>query len=218
VFDRSAESTKIPVSELNNFPDKQVIFTLKGPWIVSFDTIMGGPENIEFKELADWSKSSEDGIKFYSGKAVYSNSFDLPDSVLKDRKTDIYLDLGVVKNLASVTLNDKYLGVIWTSPWQVKISDVVREKDNRLKIAVANLWVNRLIGDEYKQWDGIENGKWPEWLLNGTKRPSDRYTFTTYRRYKKDDPLMASGLLGPVTVMNTIKPSSQGNPRVPILK
>jgi hypothetical protein len=65
---------------------------------------------------------------------------------------------------------------------------------------VANLWINRLIGDESESWDGIENGKWPEWLINGTQRPSKRYTFTTHRYYKKGDPLVESGLIGPVNV------------------
>ena len=44
----------------------------------------------------------------------------------------------------------------------------------------------------------MENG--PNGLLNGTKRPTKRYTFTTHRFYKKDDPLSESGLIGPVAL------------------
>ena len=66
---------------------------------------------------------------------------------------------------------------------------------------MANLWINRLIGDEKFPDDGIKNGKWPEWLLNGSSRPTGRYTFTTHHYYKKDDPLMPSGLLGPVEIV-----------------
>ncbi|HYA48736.1 MAG TPA: hypothetical protein VEG35_03470, partial [Burkholderiales bacterium] len=64
-----------------------------------------------------------------------------------------------------------------------------------------NLWINRLIGDEAEPWDGVKNGKWPAWLLEGRPRPTRRLTFTTHRFYKTGDPLVPSGLLGPVRVM-----------------
>ena len=103
-----------------------------------------------------------------------------------------------MKNIAKVWLNGQDLGTIWTSPWQVDVSGVLKQGKNELKIEVTNLWGNRLIGDEQKVNDGIVNGQWPEWLLKGEKRPSDRYTFTTYPHYTKDTPLLESGLLGPV--------------------
>jgi hypothetical protein len=106
-----------------------------------------------------------------------------------------------VNNIARVKLNGKNLGVVWTSPWKVRITGTLKEKNNQLEIDVANLWINRLIGDENEPWDGIEGGKWPEWLVNGTERPSKRFTFTTHRFYKKDDPLSESGLTGPVRII-----------------
>ncbi|HRQ51226.1 MAG TPA: hypothetical protein PLR74_11855, partial [Agriterribacter sp.] len=86
------------------------------------------------------------------------------------------------------------------APWQVDITDVVKQKDNELEIAVANLWSNRLIGDEQLPDDGIKNGQWPEWLLLGKARTSGRDTFATYKHYTKDAPLLSSGLIGPVTI------------------
>jgi hypothetical protein len=211
VFFKSEDSFKEPLAESENFTEKQLLMTLNGPWNVSFDTIMGGPSSIVFDDLADWSGRPEDGIKYYSGEALYSKSFSLPESLINDKSKDIYLDLGAVKNIASVTLNGINLGVVWTSPWRINISKTVRVNDNRLEIEVANLWINRLIGDESKPWDGIENGKWPDWVLDGTDRPSNRFTFTTYRYYKKDDPLSESGLLGPVSIMIGNKSLLQAN-------
>jgi hypothetical protein len=120
-----------------------------------------------------------------------------------DRKEliNIHLSLGEVKNIAHVRLNGRDLGIVWTSPWIVSAGDAIREKRNKLEIEVANLWVNRLIGDENKPWDGIEQGKWPDWLLNGTGRTSERFTFTTHRYYKKSDDLSPSGLIGPVSLI-----------------
>ncbi|MDR0394300.1 MAG: hypothetical protein LBH77_03995, partial [Tannerella sp.] len=58
--------------------------------------------------------------------------------------------------------------------------------------------------DEQLPDDGIENGKWPDWLLEGKPRTSERYTFASYRHYKKDSKLFESGLMGPVTIRETV--------------
>ena len=121
------------------------------------------------------------------------------DGELKEN-SEYFLDPGILKNLGRVKLNGKDLGIIWTAPWQVDITDVLKKNGNHLEIEVANLWINRLIGDEAQPWDGINEGKWPEWLLKGTPRESKRYTFTTHHFYKKDDPLAESGLIGPVSI------------------
>ncbi len=102
--------------------------------------------------------------------------------------------------MARVKLNGTTLGTVWTAPWHIDITRQLKTGENSVEIDIANLWINRLTGDEKEPWDGIENGKWPDWLLKGEARPSKRYTFTTHRFYKKDDPLYESGLLGPVTI------------------
>jgi hypothetical protein len=200
VFYKSEINKKNRLAEEKNFPGKSVLMTLDGQWSVAFDTLWGGPSKIEFEKLTDWSIRPEDGIKHYSGKAVYSKTFSLPESEGSLKKSEIYLNLGNVKNIARVKLNNRDLSVVWTSPWEVNISDAVRHTDNNLEITIINLWINRLIGDESEPWDGIENGKWPEWLLNGAQRPTKRYTFTTHRYYKSGDPLVESGLIGPVRI------------------
>ncbi|MFH0761364.1 MAG: glycosyl hydrolase [Bacteroidota bacterium] len=181
----------------------KTLATLEGSWEVSFDPNWGGPESVVFESLTDWTKRPEEGIKYYSGIATYSKTFDLSNNINRDKNNRIYLNLGVVKNMARVRLNGKDLGVIWCAPWQVEITQAVKARGNKLEIEVANLWTNRLIGDENEPDDGVIDGKWPEWLLNGTRRPIKRYTFTTYHYYKKGDPLIESGLMGPVTIRNT---------------
>jgi hypothetical protein len=201
VFYRKAKTGPDKSAVADDFPDNKVVMTLTGPWTVAFDPAWGGPEHIVFDRLDDWSKRPEEGIRHYSGIGTYSMTFDLPGSDAASNSRDLYLDLGVVKNLARVKLNGEDLGVVWTAPWRVRITDAVRDKGNRLEIEVVNLWINRLIGDESEPWDGVEAGRWPAWLIEGKPRPSRRYTFTTHRFYKKDDPLVESGLLGPVRVM-----------------
>lgn len=174
--------------------------TLIGPWTVSFDPRWGGPGSVVFDALTDWTLRPEEGIKYYSGIATYHKTFDLGEEIYLDKNTRTYLNLGEVRNMARVRLNGKDLGVVWCAPWQVEITKALKTKGNRLEIEIANLWPNRMIGDENEPYDGVVDNKWPDWLLKGTPRPTSRYTFTTYRFYKKGDPLLPSGLLGPVSI------------------
>jgi hypothetical protein len=185
-----------------NFPEEQKLTTLSGEWTVSFDPKWGGPGKITFNNLTDWTERPEQGIKYYSGIAVYSKTFDFPISSGYG-KNRLYLNLGEVKNMARVRLNGLDLGVVWTAPWEVDITGILKEKGNQLEIEVANLWPNRLIGDQQYPDDGVKDGKWPEWLIKNGKKTSSRYSFTTYNPYKKDSPLLHSGLLGPVTIQQT---------------
>jgi hypothetical protein len=203
VFYHGEKSVKGQSKHSSIFSEQQTIYTLEGPWNVSFDTVWGGPRNITFNDLTDWTKRPEDGIRYYSGSAVYTKSFDLPDNLSIRSDMKYFLDFGILKNLGRVKLNGQDLGILWTAPWKVDITGILKKKGNQLEVTVANLWINRLIGDELQPWDGVTDGKWPEWLLRGTNRPTKRYTFTTHRFYRKDDPLSESGLIGPVTIKMT---------------
>jgi len=120
---------------------------IAGPWEVSFDPEWGGPGRVRFRELHDWSRRSEPGVKHYWGIATYTGSFDLAES-LRPGRGPILLDLGVVHSLARVRLNGRDKGVVWCAPWRVDVTEAVRAKGDRLEIEVANLWPNRLIGDK----------------------------------------------------------------------
>jgi hypothetical protein len=196
----SKDNKWIP-SKINSEISVRTILSFKGSWDVDFDPKWGGLVHTVFDTLSDWTKNTNEGIKYYSGIATYHQKFDLPPGNRISGSTLLYLDLGRVKNMARVTLNGKELGVIWTAPWRIDISADVHEKNNELTIEVANLWPNRLIGDEKKPFDGISNNKWPDWLLNNQPRTSGRYTFTTARHYNAGSSLLESGLMGPVTII-----------------
>jgi hypothetical protein len=190
----------------DDFPAFSEIAVIPGPWEVAFDPAWGGPEKAVFEDLDDWSARPEEGIRFYSGTAVYRKTFDLPQRT-SSRGERLWLDLGEVKVIAAVRLNGRDLGVVWCDPWRVDITDAVRKKGNRLEVRVANLWPNRLIGDEREPPDAeyARNGRlarWPDWLLRGEPRPSaGRFTFSTWKHYSRDSPLLPSGLLGPVRIL-----------------
>jgi hypothetical protein len=181
---------------------------ITGPWKVSFDPKWGGPANVTFDKLDDWSKRAEEGIKYYSGTATYRKVIRHQSSVVSDR---VYLDLGKVEVMARVRVNGKDCGIAWKPPYRVDVTDALKSGENVLEIDVVNLWINRLIGDEQlpldSTWKDFETLlEWPDWFKTGKPRPSGRFTFTSCRHYRKDTPLVASGLLGPVTI-NTAKES-----------
>jgi hypothetical protein len=201
VFPDKGKSGTVPARTKENFPSRTLIATIEGPWKVSFDPAWGGPETITFDTLLEWTKHDNEGIKYYSGIATYRKIVDLPVDL--SQNDVLYLDLGVVHNMAHVWLNGKDLGVVWTAPWEVKLGDELKPKGNVLEIEVANTWVNRLIGDEQAANKNVRQVDWDSGLLGGKSYPTGRYTFTTNRCYKADSPLMPSGLLGPVTLQAT---------------
>jgi hypothetical protein len=175
---------------------------IAGPWTVHFDPKWGGPESVQFDSLTDWSTRPENGIRYYSGRATYERDFDAaPD------RGRIFLDLGTVQAMARVKLNGTDLGTVWTAPWRVEITSALKPGRNHLEIEVANLWINRLIGDEQLPEDSDRKPdrdhtlkRWPTWLQEGKASPTGRFTFSTHRLWKKTDALRPSGLLGPVKI------------------
>lgn len=154
-------------------PTQEVV----GPWEVAFDSKWGAPTSIDMPKLADWSQSDDPGVRFYSGTAMYKTTFDAIDIKAT------HLSLGQVKNMAQVKLNGHDLGVAWCDPWRLPIPpNILRKKGNILEVTVANLWINRLIGDS-----GLPEKK--------------RLTKTTYNPFGPDSPLQPSGLIGPVQLM-----------------
>ena len=180
-----------------------------GPWEIAFDPKWGGPAKVTFEKLEDWSKRPEDGIKYYSGTARYQTTF---RSTPTATPTKTWLDLGKVAVMAEVKLNGKELGILWKPPFRVEVTDAIRPGENKLEVKVVNLFINRQIGDEQLPEDsdrlsgGYFDGKaksWPQWLQEGKSSPTGRFTFSSWKLWKKTDPLVESGLLGPVTIQST---------------
>jgi hypothetical protein len=154
-----------------------------GPWTVSFDPEWGGPAEVEFPELVSWTDRPEEGIRHYSGTATYRRTVTVPEAV---RGRRLALDLGDVRELAEVRLNGRSLGVVWSPPFRVDLGDALRPGENAVEVDVVNFWPNRIIGD----------AALPE---------EKRRTRTNIRDLKPDTPLMRSGLLGPVRLVEALE-------------
>ncbi|MFT4093222.1 MAG: glycosyl hydrolase [Niabella sp.] len=147
VFVVIREKTMAPgTGKINSATEARTIKELAGSWKVAFDPEYGGPKDtVLFTGYDDWSKHPESTIRYYSGTAVYTQSFDIGQFT---NKKDIWLQLDSVANLAEITVNGTSCGVAWTPPYRVNISKALRPGINQLQIAVTNTWANRLIGDQ----------------------------------------------------------------------
>ena len=179
---------------------------IAGPWQVRFDPRWGGPDSIRFEKLQDWSKHSEEGIRSYSGAATYRIEFQFAGAAARNSKSRVYLDFGKVAVMADVTLNGKNLGILWNPPYRVDVTQAIKSGENTLEAKIVNLLVNRIIADEAlpEDSDRDEYGQvknWPQWILDGKASPTGRFTFASRRQWSKGDPLVQSGLLGPVQLV-----------------
>ena len=172
-------SSKRPASQTLAVSQPIELAQIDSPWTVTFQTEMRGPAKAQtFNTLADWSQSQNDAIKYYSGKATYSNTFNL-DHLPQE---PVYLDLGRVMVMARVFVNDHYAGGVWTYPYRVPVAQFLKQGQNQIRIEVVNNWRNRLIGD----------ARLPE---------AERKTYATVNPYDANSSLQESGLLGPVRIL-----------------
>jgi hypothetical protein len=189
-------------------PQAATQLEVKGPWKLTFPAGLGAPPSIQLEQLVSWAEHGDPGVRYFSGTAEYATEFDVPAEMIGSGKATV-IDLGRVKNFATVRLNGKELGVLWKAPFRVDVATAVKPGRNRLEVKVTNLWPNRLIGDEQLPpdvtWDGRHLKSWPEWLIQNKPRTSGRITFTTWHFYAKDSQLLESGLLGPVVVRSAEK-------------
>lgn len=159
-------------------PRLDKVTTITTPWNVTFDPKAGGPGEVTFHTLTDWSKSATDGIKYYSGTAIYRNSVNLSPAAKS------ILEVAPFSGALSVTVNGKKAGTIWCAPWSVDITDAVTEGENVIELAVANTILNRMIGDLAL----------PE---------TERFTYSSTPIVKEGDMLRPSGLKGEVKILQS---------------
>ncbi|WP_298763466.1 glycosyl hydrolase [uncultured Polaribacter sp.] len=176
---------------------------LSNSWEVTFPHKKENPEIVKFNELISWSHHKDENIQHFSGTASYKKEFIISDELLQPENS-LELDLGSVAVIAEVSINGKKVSTLWKTPFRTNISDFLVKGKNTVTIKVTNLWPNRLIGDEKLPLDYERKGnkikKLPDWLLNNTKRPSKRTTFSSWKHWSKNDALLTSGLLGPVQI------------------
>jgi hypothetical protein len=177
---------KFPYSELAGES-----IAINGNWELKF--LSGGPslpQATTLDKLQSWTNLSVAGVKEFSGTAQYSTSFKKPDGNV----TAWQLDLGDVKESATVILNGKKLATLIGPTYTVIIPATQLKADNQLQVIVTNGMANRIIDLDKRgvQWKKFYN-------INMSARLAENRGADGLFTAAKWDP-KPSGLIGPVTL------------------
>ena len=154
--------------------------SVTNPWTLTFPPNWGAPPSIQLTTLQSWSDSADPGVRYFSGTATYRTTLHLTPEQLAGLHST-WLSLSEVHEVAAIRINGQPAQTLWKQPWSARVDTLLHPGDNTIEIDVTNLWPNRIIGD--------------------AQSPTEKhYTWTNIRYYKKDSPLLPSGLIGPVTL------------------
>lgn len=179
---------------------------IAGTWRVRFPAWSQAPAEITLPVLQSLHRHNDFQVKHFSGTATYIKNFSVTKQDLQQHAT-LYLDLGRVENLAQVSINGSNPQLVWKAPYRIDITHLLKSGDNELKIAVTNLYPNRMIGDQYlpEKYDYDEYGRirqFPAWYTNSAPGADrQRIIFSPWKHYTKNDPLLEAGLLGPIRLI-----------------
>ena len=96
-------------------------------------------------------------------------------------------------SIASVCINGKDKGIVWTKPFRVDITDGLKEGENDVVVEVTNSWFNRVAGDEM----AVSPTKYTQTnIVLGNDFRGNAVSEIT---------LEPSGLLGPVTIQVAVE-------------
>jgi hypothetical protein len=159
---------------------------VQGPWTVTFTPGRGAPASTTFDRLTSWTEHADTGIRYFSGNGTYRCSFDLPEAWLaSDRR--VFLDLGDLWAVGDVSLNGKPLGVLWSPPFFLDLTEAAAVGQNTLVVEISNTWANRLVGDA---------------IAPSEKRFTRTNVLHNNGKRWKDTALLRSGLFGPVHLVS----------------
>ncbi len=147
----------------------------------------------EMQELKSWTDNPR--AKMFSGTGQYSLSFEVPKDFL-EIETEVFLDLGVVGNVAALEVNGRLAGVVWMRPYTLHVTKLLRAGMNQLNVRVTNTLINYV--SQLEKLPGV-----PATLVPHYGKTTDIYksgALEWLHREKNFSPLPPSGLLGPVTL------------------
>ena len=184
-------ATKLSGSKFPYTESAGETIALNGKWDLKF--LSGGPSlpsSTSLNELRTWTNLNIEGVKEFSGTVEYKTNF---------KKTSVNaaiwsLDLGDVKESATVILNGKKIATLIGPSYTVIVPASALKADNILQVIVTNSMANRIIdldkrGVEWKKFYNINmSARLPE-----NRGPDGLFTAAKWEP-------KPSGLFGPVTI------------------
>lgn len=147
---KSGESLIIKASETvdSSFAKWKYIEKTEAPiilnqsWQLSFKE--GGPElpkSRTLTKLQPWTNFTEDAqTQSFSGTGVYTTNLNLK----KKNADDYLLKFDKLYESATVVVNGKEAGIVWSNPFEINIGKHLKKGKNTIVIEVINLMANRI--------------------------------------------------------------------------
>lgn len=141
VFDEPVEKIRFNYDYIPCFGlSEEKLFNSK--WNLQFKTER---QQYTLNSLVSWTAFHDTAIKYYSGTAFYSNSFDWKGEV---KGQTVTLNIDSLYNIATIKVNGIDCGTLWTYPYRADITKALKPGTNTVEIEVTNTWRNRLKLDE----------------------------------------------------------------------
>ena len=190
-------------------PAETALMDLSTDWtVVSFVGRNAPAAPLKMARLQSWSESSDVKLKYFSGRAVYEKVVRAEDLRSCTGTSQLVLDLGTVKDVVNVWMNDRFLGCLWEAPYRLPLPADCRLSGNlKIRLEVVNTWPNRLIGDAVARKNGAAEpmstrGPWPQWVLDGKPDSGTGiYTWSNFNGWSATEDLLPAGVLGPVRLL-----------------
>ncbi|MBP6374061.1 MAG: hypothetical protein KA325_06550 [Flavobacterium sp.] len=173
-------SANLPTKSINI---EEKVASIDGDWKVFFDPKWGGPGEVVFTDLTDWTENEDMRIKYYSGTAVYRKTIQLTKPTSDEQVLLRFRQLG---SIARVLINGQEASTVWCSPWESDITPYIKDGENTLEIQVVNSLTNRMIGD-------------------ASLPQSERFTYAYPEIASSKDRLVPSGIMDKVLLVERTK-------------
>ena len=131
----ATEQTDVPVVEMAGI-------AVDGPWTLSFSPALG-TTTYPLDHLQTWETLDQQTAQFM-GTGVYETALNVSRELLDMAGGGLLLRLGDVRESARVYINEVYAGCAWSVPFELDVTGLLHEGDNRLRIEVTNLPANRI--------------------------------------------------------------------------
>lgn len=168
------------MSRIVKAPVEMGSIPLNGTWTLHFPKGQGTPDQVNLPSLDLWTQLTDPAIRHFAGTATYETTVKVPADWTGKR---VEIDLGMVKELASVSINGQSVATAWKPPFRLEVGAALKPGLNRISIAVSNLWPNRIAGDAAGIGSPVTANTHP--LLHPDPKA----------------PLLPSGLAGPVRLV-----------------
>jgi hypothetical protein len=133
---------------------------LQGAWKITFS---GESQPLTTSTLHSWT--DDEAHRYFSGQAAYETTITIPRAFLASQHP-VYLNFGEgtvvttaernsgsgmramlegpVREAAVVYINGQRAGAVWSAPYEVAVSGLLRVGQNQVRVVVANLAINAL--------------------------------------------------------------------------